>query len=376
MSQDQSRRRFLQTLGGGLAGTALASLTIPTAITAMPGLSNQKDKKKLGVALVGLGSYAKNQLAVALEKTSNCYLAGIVTGTPAKAEEWTKKYNIPKKNVYNYQSFDQIADNKDIDIIYVVLPNSMHKEFVIRSAKAGKHVMCEKPMAISVQECEEMIKACADAQVQLGIGYRLHFEPFTKEVMRLGQQKILGDVRFIQTNFGFTIGDPTQWRLKKAMAGGGPLMDVGLYCVQASRYVTGQEPLWVTAQYGTVTDKDVFKDVEQSLSWQLQFPRSTVVNGFTSYRSNIEQLYVSASNGWVQMSPAYSYGPIKGATSAGPMNMPVVHHQTVMLEEIGKAFLDSGKFPEHINGAEGLRDIKILMSIYEAANTGKKINLV
>ena len=375
MSHHHSRRSFLHTLGGGLAGTALASLALPEAMaTATP--VHQKDQKKLGIALVGLGSYAKNQLAVALEKTSNCYLAGIVTGTPAKADEWSKKYNIPKKNVYNYQNFDEIANNKDIDIIYVVLPNSMHKEYVIRSAKAGKHVMCEKPMAIAVKECEEMIKACEDAHVQLGIGYRLHFEPFTREVMRLGQQKILGDVRFIQTNFGFTIGDPAQWRLKKNMAGGGPLMDVGIYCVQASRYVTGQEPLWVTAQYGTITDKDVFKDVEQSLSWQLQFPGNTVVNGFTSYRSNIEQLYVSAGNGWWQMSPAYSYGPIKGSTSAGPMNMPVVHHQTVMMEAVCKSFIETGKFPEHINGAEGLRDIKILMSIYEAADTGKKISLV
>ncbi len=374
MSEQHSRRSFLQTLSGGLAGTAFASMTVPLLNSnAIRG----KDQKKLGIALVGLGSYAKNQLAVALEKTSNCYLAGIVTGTPAKAAEWSKKYNIPKKNIYNYQNFDEIANNQDIDIIYVVLPNSMHKEYVVRAAKARKHVMCEKPMSISVEDCEEMIKACKDANVQLGIGYRLHFEPFTKEVMRLSQQKVLGDVRFIQTNFGFTIGDPTQWRLKKAMAGGGPLMDVGIYCVQASRYVTGQEPLWVTAQYGTITDKEVFKDVEQSLSWQLQFPESTVANGFTSYRSNIEQLYVSAgTNGWIQMSPAYSYGPIKGSTSAGPMNMPVVHHQTVMMEAICKSFIETGKFPEHIKGEEGLRDTKILMSIYEAADTGKKISLV
>jgi predicted dehydrogenase len=374
MSYHQSRRNFLQTLSGGL-GATIASLALPS-VMAMPSPLARKDKKKLGFALVGLGSYAKNQLAVGLENTSNCYLAGIVTGTPAKADEWMKKYNLPKKNIYNYQNFDEIANNKDIDIVYVVLPNSMHPEFVIRAAKAGKHVMCEKPMANSVKEAEEMIKACKDAGVQLGIGYRLHFEPFTKEVMRLGQQKVLGDVRFIQTNFGFTIGDPTQWRLKKAMAGGGPLMDVGIYCIQASRYVLGEEPLWVTAQYGPITDKAVFKDVEQSVSWQMEFPGGAMVIGFSSYRSNIEQLYVSANNGWIQLSPAYSYGPLKGSTSAGPLNIPIVHHQTVMLEEISKAFIETGKFPVHITGPEGLRDTKILMSIYEAAATGKKISLV
>ncbi len=374
MSNNQSRRDFLQKMSGGL-GVTLASLSL-TDTFAYHSKNVLKDTKKLGVALVGLGSYAKNQLAVALEKTSNCYLAGIVTGTPSKAEEWAKKYNLNKKNIYNYQNFDEIAKNKDIDIVYVVLPNSMHKEFVIRAAKAGKHVMCEKPMSVSVKEAEEMVKACKDANVQLGIGYRMHFEPFTKEVVRQCREKVIGDVRFIQTNFGFNIGDPAQWRLKKAFAGGGPLMDVGIYCVQASRYVTGEEPLSVTAQYGPITEPSIFKDVEQSISWQFEFPGNATVNGFSSYRSNIEQLYVSATKGWIQLSPAYSYGPIKGSTNSGPLNMPIVHHQTVMMEEVCKSFIETGKFPEHMNGMEGLRDMKILMSIYEAAATGKKISLM
>jgi predicted dehydrogenase len=374
MSENQSRRSFLQNLGVGL-GTTTAAFAVPSLV-AVPEPPFKKDEKKLGVALVGLGSYAKNQLAVALENAKNCYLAAIVTGTPAKADEWSKKYNLPKESVYNYQNFDEIAKNKAVDIIYVVLPNSLHPEFVIRAAKAGKHVMCEKPMANSVAECEAMIKACKDAGVQLGVGYRLHFEPFTQEVMRIGQKKEKGAVRFVQTNFGFTIGDPTQWRLKKAMAGGGPLMDVGIYCVQASRYVTGEEPLWVTAQFGPITDKERFKDVEESVSWQMQFPGGAMVNGFSSYKSNIEQLYVSTNDGWLQLSPAYSYGPLKGKTNDGDMKMPIVHHQTVMMEAICKEFLETGKFPSHIGGEEGKRDMKILMAIYEAAETGKKISLV
>lgn len=371
MPTSHSRRSFLQTLSLGVGSTLVAS-----SILANKTLPLIKNQKKLGIALVGLGSYAKNQLAVALTQTDNCYLAGIVTGTPVKAEEWSKQYNIPQKNIYNYQTFDQIANNKDIDIVYIVLPNSMHHEFVLRAAKAGKHVMCEKPMSVSVKQAEEMIKACKDAGVQLGIGYRLHFEPFTKEVMRLSQQKVLGDVRFVQTNFGFSIGNPTQWRLKKDLAGGGPLMDVGIYCVQASRYVTGEEPLWVTAQFGPVTDNERFTTVEESISWQMQFPGNAMVNGFSSYKSNIEQLYVSANNGWIQLSPAYSYGPLKGRTSQGEMNQPVVHHQKVMLQAICKEFIETNTFPSHTSGEEGLRDMRILMGIYEAARTGKKISLV
>ncbi|MEO7530731.1 MAG: Gfo/Idh/MocA family oxidoreductase, partial [Sediminibacterium sp.] len=189
------------------------------------------------------------------------------------------------------------------------------------------------------------------------------------------QQKIYGDVRFVQTNFGFSIGDPSQWRLKKSLAGGGPLMDVGIYCVQASRYVLGEEPIWVTAQFGPITDTGRFTTVEESISWQMQFPGNAMVNGFSSYKSNIEQLYVSASKGWFQLGPAYGYGPLKGKTSDGDMNQPVVHHQTVMLQAICKDLIEHNKFPAHTSGEEGLRDMKILMGIYEAARTGKRINL-
>ncbi|WP_259015005.1 Gfo/Idh/MocA family protein [Emticicia fluvialis] len=373
MAENLSRRSFIQNLGVGI-GTTAAAFAIPS-IVSIPESKPKYEGRKLGIALVGLGSYAKNQLAVGLEKTTNCYLAGIVTGTPAKAEEWMKKYNIPKKNVYNYQNFDQIADNKDIDIVYVVLPNSMHPEFVIRAAKAGKHVMCEKPMANTVEECQEMIKACKDAGVQLGVGYRMHFEPFTKEVIRMSQEKVFGDLRFIQSNFGFRIGDPTQWRLKKAMAGGGPLMDVGIYCVQAARYVTGKEPLAVTAQFGPITDQERFKDVEESVSWQFDFPDAVTVNGFTSYKTNIEQLFITADKGFMHLSPAYSYGPIKGRTSQGDLHLPVVHHQANMLEAICKEFLETKQFPPHISGEEGLKDARILSAIYEAAGNGKKIKL-
>src|SRR5690606_23331209 len=123
----------------------------------------------------------------------HCYLAGIVTGTPAKEKQWASRYNIPEKNIYNYENFDSIALNPDIDIVYVVLPIFMHKEFTIRAAQAGKHVICEKPMAMNVRECEEMIAACTKANRLLSIGYRLHFEPYNMEMMRLGQQKVFGN---------------------------------------------------------------------------------------------------------------------------------------------------------------------------------------
>ncbi|HYW96289.1 MAG TPA: Gfo/Idh/MocA family oxidoreductase, partial [Bacteroidales bacterium] len=153
-SGSTNRRKFIQLSAAGIAGTLLLNGTkaFPVNLTGK--------QKRLGIALVGLGYYSTDVLAPALQETSTAYLAGIVTGTPAKEKIWKDRYNIPEKNIYNYENFDEIVNNKDIDIVYVVLPNSMHKEFTIRAANAGKHVICEKPMALNAQECREMIAAC------------------------------------------------------------------------------------------------------------------------------------------------------------------------------------------------------------------------
>lgn len=177
------------------------------------------EKKKLGIALVGLGNYSTNQLAPALQETKLCRLTGIVTGTPSKKEPWMKKYRIPENNVYDYKNFDKIAQNKDIDVVYIALPNSMHAEYTIRAAKAGKHVFCEKPMALSVEDCEAMIKACKEANVKLFIGYRLHFDPYHLEVMKLGQEKRLGAIKRIESAHAFELKDEKNIRVKKELGG-------------------------------------------------------------------------------------------------------------------------------------------------------------
>jgi predicted dehydrogenase len=331
-------------------------------------------EKKLGVALVGLGSYATNNLAPALEKSQFCRLAGIVTGTPAKAETWKKKYNIPEKNIYNYQNFDEIAKNPDIDVVYVVLPNGMHHEYVLRAAKAGKHVICEKPMAISVKECEEMIAACKAAKVTLSIGYRLHYEPFTNEVMRLAKDKDFGKATFVESSFGFPLRDKKAWRMIPKLSGGGPMMDVGIYALNAARYATGEEPISVTAQ-AVKTRPDIYVEgIEETMFWQMKFPSGAISNHTTTYNSYLQRLYVGYENGNLEMSPAFDYGPLKGKTSKGEMNFPIVHHQTLMLDGICGDIINNR--PMRTSGEEGLRDVKIMMAVFEAAKTGKEVKLV
>lgn len=369
-----SRRTFIHNFGVGVGATSVMA-ALPSFIALPENPIETYDGVKLNIALCGLGRYA-DYLAKGLEVSKYCRLAGIVTGTPSKALDWGKKYNIPEKSRYNYQNFDEIIHNKDIDLVYVVLPNAMHKEFVIRAAKAGKHVIVEKPMAVTARDCEEMIAACEKAGVQLAVGYRLHFEPYNLEMMRLGQEKVFGQVRLVETSLGYNTGDTIDWHLKRSLSGGGPLVNLGIYCVQASRYLLGEEPISVTAQFGPITNKVKFTEVEESITWQLNFPSGAVSNSSTSYSCGVDRLFASADEGFFELSPAISYGPFRGRTSNGEMNFPEINQQQTQLDAIGKVILENKKLPSHITGIEGLKDVKILEAIYEAAKTGKKVSLV
>jgi predicted dehydrogenase len=360
-----NRRKFIRSVSYGAAALALTP-----ALSALGSCTPEPQQKKLGIALVGLGGYSAGQLAPALMQTKHCYLAGIVTGTPEKAESWSSKYNIPKENVYNYDNFDDIASNKAIDIVYVVLPVSMHKDFTIRAAKAGKHVICEKPMALNAADCQVMIDACKSAGRMLSIGYRLHFEPHNVEVMRLGQKQVFGKLTGIDSGNGFSWGrGADSWRLKKAMSGGGALMDMGIYAIQAARYTTGQEPLFVSATE-TKTDVKLFKEVDDTVVWELEFPQGLIAKGTSSYSKNISFLKVDAANGNFGLSPAYGYGGIAGSTSKGPMDFPQINQQAAQMDDFAQC-VQTGK-QTRVPGMEGLKDMKVIDAIYKSIVSGKK----
>lgn len=366
-----SRRSFIHNMS---MGSSAMFVSLPVITDACGASNNNQKDKKLNIALCGLGRYA-GILADGFADSKHCRLAGIVTGTPAKAEQWKKQYNIPQQNIYNYQNFDEIINNKNIDVVYIVLPNAMHKEFTIRTAKAGKHVFVEKPMATTVKDCQEMIDACKAAGVQMAIGYRLHYEPYHLELKRLGQEKIFGQLRLIEVSLGYKTSDAKEWRLNKVLAGGGPLMNIGIYCVQAGRYTLGEEPVSVTAQFGPITNKALFSEVEESITWQLNFPSGAVCTSTTSYNCDVDRFFASADGGFFELSPAVSYGPFQGRTSKGPLNFPTINQQTAQLDGMGKLLLENKPLPNHITGEEGIKDLRIMEAIYEAANTGKKIVL-
>jgi predicted dehydrogenase len=330
------------------------------------------NKEKLGIALVGLGTYSSEELAPALQQTEHCYLAGSVTGDPQKANEWKAKYNLPLENVYSYENFDAIRDNPDIDIVYVVLPNALHAEYTIRAAGAGKHVICEKPMAVTVQQCEEMIRACAGAGVMLSIGYRLHFEPYNLAMMDLHRSGAIGTIKKVTAGHGMDI-QPNVWRLNKTLAGGGPLMDVGIYCVQAAIYTVGEEPIAVSAKEGEKTDLSRFKEVEQSLTWTMEFPGGARADCETSYAKELNALRAEGDKGWMELAPAFRYRGLKGRSDKGEMDLPQVNQQARQMDDF--ALCVKNKQPTKVPGETGLRDVRIMMAIYEAAHTGRKVEI-
>ena len=269
---------------------------------------------------------------------------------------------------------DQMVDNPDIDVVYVVTPNALHAEHTIKAAKAGKHVLCEKPMEVSSEKCQQMIDACKAAGKQLAIGYRIHFEPNNLACIRLVREKVFGDLKMIEAGNGFRIGDPTQWRLNAALSGGGPLMDVGIYSLQATRFLTGEEPIEVSA-ITTVTDPVKFKGLEESITWQMRFPSGVIAHCGSTYKfSGMSSYTAYAENGWFRLDSAYGYSGQNGRRSDGQLiNLPQTNHFATEMDKFAECILKNE--PTTVPGEEGLRDVKIMMAIYEAARTGKTVSL-
>ncbi len=344
--------------------------SLALSMCAAPARKDNEDK--LGFALVGLGNYAGGQLAPALQETKNCYLAGIVTGTPEKEGIWADKYKIPDKNIYNYDNFDEIADNKDIDVVYVVLPNNMHAEYTIRALKAGKHVTCEKPMATSYADCVRMIEAAKRAGKKLSIGYRLHYEPHHLEMMRIGQKRVYGELERIEARFGFPLRDKSRWRLDKEMSGGGPLMDVGIYCLQAALYTSGELPVSLTARNIT-TDKDFFSDTEGTLEWQFNFPSGVANQMETSYEKSYNHLNLITDTHTAGMNPTYSYGGLQGEINGEPMNLPNVNQQARQMDAFAENIMNGTQCL--VPGEMGARDMFIIDRIYESMASNLEVSL-
>lgn len=355
----------MQCSAAGAAGLAMNTYAFPQII--LP-----RKKEKLGVALVGLGYYCTNLLAPALQLTGHCYLSGVVTGTLSKAEKWKQTHRLPDKNIYNYQNFDLIANNPDIDIVYVVLPPSMHAEYVIRAANAGKHVWCEKPMAMTEEECKSMIDACTKNKVKLSIGYRMHHEPNTQQIIQFSKELTYGKVMKVEAAAGYFDGRTDHWKQKKKM-GGGCMYDMGVYPLNAARYSVGLEPIAVTAQAST-TRPEIYKEVEETMKFELEFPGGATAACETSFGKGMNDLMVTCSKGWYKLSPFQAYNGVNGITSTGTkLNATIANEQATQMDDDALAIVNNT--PVMVPGEEGLRDIRVVEAIYRSVAQKKRVTI-
>ena len=347
-----------------------SAILFSAAMLPFPGYKLSATHKKLGVALVGLGYYSTYLLAPALQRTDHCELRGIVTGSPEKIPVWQERYGIKDSNIYDYKNMDQIANNKDIDVIYIVLPTGLHAKHAIKAANTGKHVWCEKPMARTAKECREIIEACKKNKVKLSIGYRMQHEKNTQTIMQWARTKPYGNIKNVISEAGYNGRTINPWKLKKEM-GGGAIYDMGVYPINAARYSTGLEPISVVAKQNTKRP-DIFTEVDETTTFRMEFPGGIIVDGKTSFGESLNNLEITASNGWYYLRPMQSYSGVKGKTSDGKILSPMSkNQQALQMDNDALAIINDQ--PVLVPGEEGLKDIHIVEKINEAASTSKRV---
>ncbi len=352
---------------------ALQSLALAGAAAWMPrGIAMQAPTRKIGVALVGLGHYSRDLLAPALQLTRHCELRGIVTGSPQKVPEWQAKHGIPDGNVYSYDDLHRIADNPDIDVVYLVTPNHLHKPHTLIAANAGKHVWCEKPMAMDAAEGEAMVKACRDNKVQLTIGYRMQHEPNTRRFMAMAREQPFGRILKVRADagwFGFHDGPTDAWRTKPEY-GGGAMYDMGVYCTNATRYSTGLEPVAIRAWDETIR-RDIFPGVDETMRFQLEFPGDIVADCVTSFARNLNVLHIDCERGWYEMSPFQGYEGNAGRASDGTVFTPQLgktpRMQAEQMDQDALAILNNTA--PRVPGEEGVADMRVLDAAFASARS-------
>jgi predicted dehydrogenase len=375
-----TRRSFLKT----------AAIAAPAIVGLNPFVRAQAaNEGKLGIALCGLGGFSKQSIAPELPSAKNVYLAGAITGDAAKGREWAKQYGFPEKNIFSYANMAQLADCADIQIVHVVTPNSLHAEHSIAAAKAGKHVMCEKPMATSSEQCEAMIAAAKAANVQLGVSYRLHWEPHHVKAIEALRNGAVGDLSNgnYEFSWGYAAGltgpnkdSIKKWLLDPKMAGGGAMFDTGVYPVQAACMMSGKTPIAVRGLPAT-RHPDLFPaGVEETMSFELMFDDGFQALCRASYSNNFHQCTTLGPKGAVEVLPGIPTGSVYGQSGGGKPNAKrlvvnkkeVEAENTLQLGVMLDAFAQSitGKTPSLCPGEMGLRDIRIIEAIYASAKQG------
>ena len=332
----------------------------------------------MGFALVGIGKLTAEELIPAARTSKDAYVAALVTSEEDKGEAFARAFDLTAEDVFTYDEFEKLSERDDVEAVFIVLPNSMHREYVERAAKMGKHVLCEKPLGVSAKDAEKMVAACQKAGVKLMTAYRCQYTPHHWAARDAVQSGKLGDVKVLDSIHVQVEDDPTVWRLKKEYAGGGPLPDIGIYSLNILRFVLGQEPEWVFAHQHQPKSDPRFKEVEETVSFMLGFPDGVVANALTSYDAfKTTTLRVMGNKGSLLMDPAFPYEGVKLTISDED---GVTSPTFASYDQFG---LEFDHFAQCIRqdrepwtpGEEGLQDHVVMDAIYESARTGQVVKL-
>lgn len=369
-SSYHSRRQFLTV-------SALGAASLGLGLRAEPAASLLPHGRKLGVALVGLGGYSRGQLGPALRETELCELRGVVTGDPeGKGKRWARDYGFSEKSVYSYDTMHQMIDDPNIDIVYSVTPPGLHLRDVLAGAAAGKHVICEKPMAVSVAECDEMIAACDAAGVRLSMGYRLHFHPYHLRVKDAAAEDAWGSPLKMTGGFAYRLGDQWTWRQDKALGGGGQLMNVGVYVIQSAfMAMGGQHPVEISAYEEPKSRPELFREVEDTIRFNLTWEDGSTLAGVSSGDFGQNDFIASGTEHGVKLGPAYSYRGLR-MWENGEALTPIsgFNQQAHQMDGFAEAILKDE--PSVVPPEMGRRDIVVTSAIYQSAAAGTPVKPV
>jgi len=397
MKHDQPPRRdFLRYVGtmAALSAPALQAAASEKNRVSFPPIFDKSEKpekteppgdawdERVGVAVVGLGRIAIDEMLPAFQQSKHAKVVALVTGDRDKGLRVARQYNIPESAVLDYKDVDKLAQMADVRSVYIALPNNLHVEFTVRAARAGKHVLCEKPMANSVAECRQMIDACRKAGRQLMIAYRSQYEALDRTLLKMIREKKLGALKEFNSVNSQNMGDPQHWRLKKAMAGGGALPDIGIYCINAARFLSGEEPSEVFGSIWSTPGDARFREVEESCQFVLRFPSGFAATCSTSYSAHKSQMFrVNGFEAWAEMDPGYAYHGNKlritrvvdGKDQTSEIPADKKNQFTLMIDHFASCIQQNRDV--HTPGEEGLQDGRIMEAIYESARSGRVVKL-
>lgn len=333
-------------------------------------------EKRVGFALVGLGRLSIDQLIPAFRVSKKAKLAALVSGDPAKAQRLAQENGVKPEAIYDYKTFGRIKDNPEVQVVYVVLPNSMHAEFTVAAARAGKHVLCEKPMEVSVAKCQQMIAECQRANVKLMIAYRIQYEPMNRVMQRIVRQQVFGPSKSIESANALHV-DQMGWRLKKEMSGSGAVGDLGVYCINTIRFLLGEEPIEVLAETFRPPNEPRFKEVDATTTFQLRFPSGVLANCVCSFDAHATQSYrVAAERGTFGMDPSFPYHGLKMFAKPNDPPLPQIAETNQFANELDHmADCVVNDRQPYTPGEEGLQDQRIIEAIFESAQQGKVVKL-